>query len=240
MHETSTITTSTRREANSNNRNKQLRFVAVLVVLITSGIFVNVWQQTGEAAIKRQPLRGLPVTIGDWQAMGADLTFDRDVEDVLQTSDYLLRNYKDERGRYASLYVGYYNTQRSGATYHSPLNCLPGSGWTLTEPARASITPVDNSPAFDANHYIIARGRDRQLLLYWYAGRGRNTASEYRDKINTVIDSITRRRSDGSIVRVLVPVSPNGDQTQAEQVALRAAQDFAAQLTPQLYDFVPR
>ena len=42
-------------------------------------------------------------------------------------------------GRSIRLYVGYYATQRQGATIHSPLNCLPGAGWIPVELGRKTI-----------------------------------------------------------------------------------------------------
>ncbi len=217
-------------------------FLVVLVLILTTGIAVNLWQRTGDARLSRATLESFPAQIGGWQRYGADQRFDRATEEVLRADDYLSRNYSKQTASgaslIASLYVGYYNTQRTGATYHSPLNCLPGSGWVLTEQERAVVTPADGAPPFLVNRYIIANGRDRQMMLYWYSGRGRNTASEYQDKINTVLDSMTRRRSDGAMVRLLVPVSPAGDGAEAEALAL--AQDFAAQVTPRLSSFVPK
>ena len=129
---------------------------------------------------------------------------------MLRADDYLLRNYRSADGRVASFYVGYYATQRNGATYHSPLNCLPGAGWSMSEPATMLIKPADGRPAFEANRYLIQNGRDKQLMIYWYQGRGRAVASEYWGKIYTVLDSLRRRRSDGSMVRVTVPVGESG------------------------------
>ncbi|HKR01958.1 MAG TPA: EpsI family protein, partial [Pyrinomonadaceae bacterium] len=89
------------------------------------------------------------------------------------------------------------------------------------------------APTFEANRYIVQNGDDKQLLIYWYQGRGRKTASEYWGKIYTVIDSIRRRRSDGAMVRVMMPVG------KSEEATLKAASDLAAQIAPALPEFVP-
>jgi EpsI family protein len=70
-------------------------------------------------------------------------------------------------------------------------------------------------------------------MIYWYQGRGRIEASEYRDKINTVWDSVLRRRSDGAMVRVMTSVGND------EQSATQAAIDLSAQLAEKLDEFVP-
>lgn len=219
-------------------------FFVVLALILTGGIAVNLWQRNGDANLSRATLENFPAQVGGWSKFGVDQRFDRATEEVLRADDYLSRNYTKPSANGAtipaSLYVGYYNTQRTGATYHSPLNCLPGSGWVLTEGERATVTPADGASPFLVNRYTIANGRDRQLMLYWYSGRGRNTASEYQDKINTVLDSMTRRRSDGAMVRLLVPISAAGDGAKAEAEALAVIQDFAAQVSTRLSPFVPK
>jgi EpsI family protein len=209
------------------------RFVLLLAIVLAGGAVIHVWERAGEARVSRRELREMPAEIGSWRQVGADLRFDAQTESVLRADDYLSRNYRLPDGRAASFYVGYYATQRTGATYHSPLNCLPGSGWEMREPASVTIQPANGGPAFEANRYIVQNGDDKQLLVYWYQGRGRKVTSEYWGKIYTVIDSIRRRRSDGAMVRVLMPVGKSEEET------LRAATDLAAQATPVLSEFVP-
>jgi EpsI family protein len=194
---------------------------------------VNLWEHIGEASVVRHELKEFPTTIGQWRQRGVDTRFDAQTESVLLADDYLARDFILPDGRSANFYVGYYATQRKGATYHSPLNCLPGAGWVMTEPATIHITPVGGGAPFEANRYIIQNGDTRQLLIYWYQGRGRAVASEYWGKIYTVIDSVKRRRSDGAMVRVLVPIH------KSEEDAYALATDLAAQSAPLLPKFVP-
>jgi EpsI family protein len=209
------------------------RFGLLLAVLILGGAVIQIWERAGEARVSRRALREMPAQVGSWRQVGPDQRFDQETESVLRADDYLSRTYALPDGLAASFYVGYYATQRTGATYHSPLNCLPGSGWEMNEPASVTITPADGSPIFEANRYIIQNGDDKQLLIYWYQGRGRKLASEYWGKIYTVIDSIRRRRSDGAMVRVMIPVGSSEEQ------ALKAATDLAAQVSPVLPGFIP-
>lgn len=211
------------------------RFFALLLMIVVSGVFINLWQSAGEAHVSRRQLKEFPSEVGSWRQFGADIRFDAETERVLRADDYLSRSYMGPEGRGANLYIGYYATQRNGATYHSPLNCLPGTGWTMSEPAKITIKPSGGAPAFEANRYIIEQGSDRQLLVYWYQGRGRAVSSEYWGKIYTVLDSISRRRSDGAMVRVMVPVLKG----QSEQAALEASVDLAARIAPVLPGFVP-
>jgi len=208
-------------------------FWAMLALLVVGGAVVNFWSAAGEARVPRRALAEFPTEVGRWRQVGRDERFDAATEAVLRADDYVSREYVTGDGRAASLYVGYYLTQRTGATYHSPLNCLPGSGWELNEPGTVEVRPANGAPAFEANRYVVQHGSDRQLMVYWYQGRGRAVANEYRDKVYTVLDSIRLRRSDGAMVRLLVPVRGS------EAEALESAREFAAQVAPNLAPYVP-
>jgi len=209
-----------------------LRFGVLLVLILLVGIVVNAWSYLGEAHVERKELKDFPQAIGTWQRTGTDQILDDATMKVLRASDYLLRDFRKPEGQVANLYVGYYASQRSGATYHSPLNCLPGSGWTLSEPGKATIALPDGS-SFVANKYVIQNGDFKSLMVYWYQGRGRNVASEYWGKVYTVFDSVRLRRSDGAMVRVTVPIG--NSVAAAEQTAL----DFASAASTALPEFVP-
>ncbi|HKR59905.1 MAG TPA: EpsI family protein [Pyrinomonadaceae bacterium] len=208
------------------------RFFCLLVVLLIGGAVVNAWQYVGEASIQRKELKDFPQEVGVWQQQGGDQQFDQQTLSVLGASDYLMRDYRGVGGVVANFYVGYYASQRDGATYHSPLNCLPGTGWVMSSPAQITIAPEGRAP-FEANRYIVQNGTNKQLLVYWYQGRGRITPSEYWGKIYTVIDSVRLRRSDGAMVRVMVPVGAS------EATALEAATSLSASAAKALPEFIP-
>ena len=203
----------------------------LFVALIISGVIVNTWERAGEASVARKSLKDFPAQLGSWEQLGRELRFDDETETILRADDYLARNFGSQ-GHIVSLYVGYYATQRTGATYHSPLNCLPGSGWVMNEGGDLRITRPDGS-SFKANRYVIQKGNERALVIYWYQGRGRSVANEYWDKMYTVLDSVARRRSDGALVRVIAPIETSTDD--AEKVA----SDLASQITKELPAFVP-
>ncbi len=208
------------------------RFGLLFLVLLAGGILVNTWAYLGEAHVERQELKNFPIEVGAWKQEGVDGRFDAQTMSVLRASDYLLRDYRLGQGPTANLYIGYYATQRDGASYHSPLNCLPGSGWNMVNPSMITITsPTGKS--FVANAYVIENGNTRELMIYWYQGRGRIIASEYWGKIYTVLDSVRMRRSDAAMVRVTVPI------TGSDAAALESAREFATVTSVVLPEFVP-
>jgi EpsI family protein len=209
-----------------------IRFGVLLVLILVAGGLVNAWSYLGEAHVERRELKTFPETLGTWHKAGNDQIIDDETLKVLRASDYLSRDFRKPDGQIANLYVGYYATQRTGATYHSPLNCLPGSGWILSEPAKAKVALPDGT-SFIANKYVIRNGEYKSLMIYWYQGRGRNVASEYWGKIYTVLDSVRLRRSDGAMVRITVPIR------QSEAIAEQAAIEFASAASTVMPEFVP-
>ncbi len=185
-----------------------------------------------DATPSRDVLAGFPMGIGGWA--GADAApLDLDTMRVLGVDDYLLRAYATP-GAQVGLYVGYYRSQRQGDTIHSPMNCLPGAGWVPLQAGRTTIA-AGTSGVVEVNRYVIQKGEDRQVALYWYQGRGRTVASEYWSKTFLVWDAALRHRTDGALVRVLSPVARGEDASAAGH----RAEAFAADVFPLLSRFVP-
>lgn len=214
-------------------KTSNLKFWLLLAVLIGSGIFISWFEQRGEIEVSRKPLSEIPAQLGDWQQKGGDIRFSEETESVLRTSDYVMRDYFAPDGTRANLYIGYYASQRTGATYHSPQNCLPGAGWEMVQPETIEIKTASGK-LFTANRYIIKNGDYREVLLYWYEGRGRTAASEYADKIYTVLDGVLKNRSDGAMIRVMTPAGNN------ENGSLQKAIDLSARVSENLSAFVPQ
>jgi EpsI family protein len=102
----------------------------------------------------------------------------------------------------------------------------------MTEPSLIEIY-LPNGERFAANSYVVQNGKVKELMIYWYQGRGRFVASEYADKFFTVLDSVSLRRSDAAMVRVMTSVKDN----EIEGVA--AAKDLATKVAANLSGFVP-
>ena len=143
---------------------------AIVFVLLAATAVASSGARSPEASVARESLERLPQTIGPWH--GTDVApFSDDVIAQLGVDDYVNRRYVGEAGVPVSVYVGYYASQRQGDTIHSPQNCLPGAGW---QPIESGVQRVGGpDAAVDVNRYVIAKGANRQVVLYWYQGRGR-------------------------------------------------------------------
>jgi EpsI family protein len=164
-----------------------------------------------------------------------DLQLSREEAQVAGVSDYLVRVFEDTghdttRARSVSLYVGYYDRQTRGKTIHSPKNCLPGAGWEpLTSQTAEVATPAGT---VRVNRYLLQRGAERALVLYWYQGRGRVAWNEYAVKWDLLRDAALLRRSDEALVRIVVPMRTT--EADALAHALRLAQRVLPAVTAAL------
>jgi len=172
----------------------------------------------GEAVPNPRSLSGFPARLDQW-VLAKEGVVEREILDVLRADDVLNRVYRNgSSGEIANLFVAYFKTQRTGQAPHSPKNCLPGSGWV---PSVSEIVLLDipgRTEPIDVNRYIVSRGEESSLVLYWYQTRDRAIASEYKAKIFLVLDSIRYNRSDTAMVRVVVPVR-EGDTERAAETA---------------------
>ena len=106
----------------------------------------------------------------------------------------------------------------------------------LRSTRRASHFPCRAVAPFPVNRYVIAKGTDRLLVLYWYLAHDRAVASEYWAKIYLVTDSIRMNRSDGSLVRLNTRMLP-GESVEAAMARLTP---FAGQVVPLLNEYIPQ
>jgi EpsI family protein len=202
------------------------------LMLFTLGFIM--FLSESEAIPPRKAFRDFPKTIS--QYTGQEARFDQEIYDVLGVDDSVLISYKSSAGEAIQLYVGYHNSQQEGDLMHSPKNCLPGSGWDITETALEDIVfPSPDEEKIGAIRLLIKKGISQQVVLYWFQSRGRFISSEYMQKVYLVLDAITKNRTDGAFVRLMAPVT-TGETVETTTETLKA---FAGNLIPVLEEYLP-
>jgi exosortase D (VPLPA-CTERM-specific) len=216
-----------------------VRAAAVAVMLLIGAAGLQALSHP-EMAPTRAPLTSFPLRLGEWSGRNGQ-PFSDEVLAVLGVDEYITRDYRAEGQPGLGLYIGYYKSQRDGRTMHSPMNCMPGSGWEPVNKSRVwlDVPAAKGQPAqrVEVNRLIVQKGLDRLMVHYWYQGHGRVVASEYWGKIYTVLDAIRMNRSDGSMVRLIATVDardPRGMEN-----AVRASEEFARQLLQALPPYLP-
>lgn len=211
---------------------KSLRFWAAILLLAATALLLHTRPNIDQNP-SSEPLLQFPSTIGEWT--GRDQPINQEALDVLGNGDFLSRIYFQNRQTVpVSLFIGYFPTQRTGQTIHSPKHCLPGAGWVFESSNTADLLDADGKK-YRVGEYIIADGDARQFVIYWYQAHGRSVANEYAAKIHMVADAIWMNRTDGALVRVITPITPSEGVPEAK----RRAEAFTMQLAPLLPRFVP-
>jgi EpsI family protein len=208
------------------------KFIIVIFVLLLASA-LNYYLSRPDISLSRKSLTEFPRVLGEWTAI-SDQSMDAGSMRILQVDDYFMRNYRNSKGEIIGLYIGYYKAQREGKGIHSPRQCLPGAGWV---PINISIfnmpAPGHNPQSVSVNKYIMGKGLDRQLYLFWYHGRNRVYASEYWNGIYGVWDALTKKRTDGALIRVNSPVIRDPEDS------LQTQTEFIKLFFPLLKEYIP-
>jgi EpsI family protein len=224
---------------------KSTRFWTVLMLMvITLGLLLH--RGDADHVPPSDPLSLMPTTIDGMSSH--DIPLDDDVLSVLGKGDFLNRTYTVSDPKVAAeragtgpggnypvgVFIGYFATQRTGQSIHSPQHCLPGAGWSFESSDYATLDD-SNGKRFNVGEYVINNGETRQFVVYWYQAHGRSIANEYRAKAYMLADAIRYNRTDGALVRVITPIAAGEPVDVARQRALR----FTSLMTPFLPQFIP-
>lgn len=212
-----------------------------LILCLCATIFVIHIRGDVDKVPPSAPLAGMPATFGPW--ISQDIAISQEALEVLGKGDFLNRIYTQPASTVSGqgsgvppvqLFIAYFATQRSGQSIHSPQNCLPGSGWTFV--TSGTTTFIDRTgKSYRVGDYVIANGRDKEEVFYWYQSHGRSIASDYAAKLLMLTDAIRYGRTDAALVRLITEIPSN----QSTDVAHARLVDFAQKVTPLLPAYVP-
>ena len=178
----------------------------------------------GEVPSMHKPLAGFPTQIGDWRMIQQGVV-EQEIKDVLRADDYVTRYYESSPTKFADLFVAFFQTQRAGQTPHSPKNCLPGSGWVWTVSDTIPVSIAGRAAPISINRYVISKGEDRAVVLYWYQSRDRVVAKEYTAAALSAWDALRYNHTDTALVKVTVRIV-NGQPDVATQTGVEFIQAF--------------
>lgn len=198
---------------------------------------VSIYLAAGRGSEKvpaRQSFDRFPERAGGWRAIDVQALGAAQARE-LSAHDYLSRTYASDRGVIAYFFAAWYAGQGHRRTIHSPQNCIPGAGWTMSAHKVHSVA-VQPSTKSEINEYMIEKDDVKMLAFYWYQGRGRVSAGDYMSRLYLLYDGLALSRTDGALVRVIIPV-PEGRE--GEFRARAAGLNFARTMIPALREFIP-
>jgi EpsI family protein len=209
-------------------------FVALgLIVFIgASGQFVR----GGEDIIpQRKAFLDFPLHLDGWQ--GQRDVIEQKYLDTLKLTDYVIVNYVTPDAKSSvNFYSAYYESQRKGASVHSPRSCIPGDGWQITSFGQLILPDIQmQGTPLEVNRAVIEKGEYKQLVYYWFQQRGRSITNEYLVKWYLFYDAITMQRTDGALVRLVTSL----DKGQDIEVADQRLQAFMKDMVKALPEYLP-
>jgi len=198
-------------------------FIAI-VLMLAAGALARAARTS--ARLPDANLEALPLAIGEWSGRDAG-DLDDESARILAADAYLNRSYRAGADAVpVGLYIAYYAEQRPGVSIHSPLHCLPGTGWEPLEVSTLDV-PGGTGDAPRVRRMVVSKNLDRALVLYWYAVHGRMLAGELTSKLWLLRDSLRLHRTDAALIRIVVPAGREASSLPvAEQQGLAFVRDL--------------
>jgi exosortase D (VPLPA-CTERM-specific) len=202
-----------------------------VALIAVSSLYIQIQQ---EILPDRQDFSGFPMQIGNWQ--GDEDRLEEVYLKSLKLDDYLIGDYADSLGSVVNFYIAYYASQQAGSAIHSPRSCIPGGGWDIER-----VTQVDvpgllvNGEPLNVNRLVIKRGDIKQLVYYWFQQRGRVITNEWQVKWYLFLDSLTKHRTDGALVRLTTSIGMDEEWLDGDKRLV----DFVEKVVPLLGEYIP-
>jgi EpsI family protein len=148
-------------------------------------------------------LESLPMEIEEWQGFHAPELSPEDAA-ILGADVYVRRYYQSDMGA-LEIDVAYYTQRRVGASMHSPLNCLPGTGWSVLED-RTQVLDTVSGPR-EVRELVVRRNTAVFAMTYWYQSRGRVLTGEASTRLKLLGQALRGHPADVGLVRVMTPLT---------------------------------
>ncbi|MBJ6724245.1 VPLPA-CTERM-specific exosortase XrtD [Geomesophilobacter sediminis] len=208
------------------------RFLAVTVLIAANLVLLNGVEIRAEIPAAR-PLSQFPLTLGPWQGQRGVL--EPEVLDSLKLTDYATIQYHRGEESPVSFYAAYYSCQSKGTSVHSPATCLPGSGWNFEDSGVTRVSLAGGGREIPISRAFMEKSGQRELTYYWFPQRGRIVTNLFQLKLYVLLDGLTKRRTDGALVRLITPVSP-AERVEDAEARLNA---FVREVVPLLDRYLP-
>ncbi|MFQ5753371.1 MAG: exosortase C-terminal domain/associated protein EpsI [bacterium] len=146
--------------------------------------------------------------IGEWN--GKEFYFSESTLNELKADQTTFRRYINHTGNEIWLFIAYWADQKYGAQPHSPLHCLPGSGWNIQSKEIKTLEVAANGKGTNeinkALFATISNTRKNEAMLYWYQTRNGTLSNDLSVKFNLAKNSLLRKPTDVAFIRITMPL----------------------------------
>ena len=208
-------------------------FYASLTIVAIVAVSVFALPEREEIIPDRKDYSEFPLEFDGWS--GRKGSIEKPILDTLKLTDYSMVDYRGEDGGLVNFYSAYYDSQKKGASAHSPRSCIPGGGWRITSLNDHAVegTNIGKTPLV-VNRLVIEKGEAKQLVYYWFQQRGRIITNEYMMKWYLFWDAMTKSRTDGALMRLTTTLN-NGQEI---KIADDRLESFAREISPIIPEYV--
>ena len=189
---------------------RQAPKVLTIVLLAQAAVFYSF--SRGEHIPSAKPLANFEIASTQWTPV-RELPIDDETRQVLNADDTF--GGRTRIGKRVMSLASLWRT--SPLSEPAKLHILrriacQAAGGRPARPGTIKISQSSEPRPITVNRYVVSRGENQSVVLYWYQGHGRVIASEYEAKIYTVLDSFRYKRSDTSLIRVVQGVADGNTQ----------------------------
>jgi EpsI family protein len=183
------------------DRTKYLIIVAAVLLSGLAGLVLELYTPRAE-------------TLADWSDfpmqhegwVGAEEVVSAWVIDLLKPDRILNVNYTDSSHRWVNLFLGSFTDPRGGP--HSPMNCLPASGWIIVDIEPRPISVGERTIA--ARRLRLQYQREAYVVDYWYITPFGATSSDYTLKFLQMLTALKLQPQHLTFVRFLARDTESG------------------------------
>jgi EpsI family protein len=152
---------------------------------------------------------------------GYDIPLDQNTIDILETGDYLNRQYVAAGQPALSFCIIFSKDNRKGT--HPPDVCLMGSGEGIVAKGDVALQNVEGRSSVPCREITVQTGARKQYFLYTYKCGGRYTSSFWVQQFTIFLNGLLNRDASGALIRVSTNVQTSVPEARGRSMELLRA-----------------
>ncbi len=199
-------------------------FFIIATILIVASLVGWVIKYRTPTALKSAGWDGFPMSRDGWT--GQTEVVAPGVIDLLKPDHIINTNFIDLDGNRVNLFLGSFSDPRGGP--HSPLNCLPASGWIVegSEPHTIAF----HNRTLNIKRLHLRYKQTGHVMDFWYVTPWGETSNDYQLKLFEMLTSLTLSPRHLTFIRFVAKDTPEG---------LEALDRFEKSFLDEIYSRLP-
>ncbi len=151
-----------------------------------------------------------------------DTVLEKRIFDTLRLDDVTWKKFERD-GEVIDLYVGYYFFIDKLSASHSPLVCMPGSGWVLNGLMEKEYS--FNSYQVKYAEVTAVNGNQKSLITYWFQAYDKPAPNMYINIYHALVNVITGKSPETAFIRIIIPIK-EGNRIKAQKTTQDLIKEF--------------